>query len=74
MEILNHVFYEVVEHCYIIQHPTEGVIVYKEWLDDSGKVIDSELRSKSGYDIDDPILFEEVCEMIDSLQTPNEKG
>lgn len=57
------------EETYVIQHPKEGVLHYKEWLDDSGKVIDSTLRSKHGVEINDPILMEEIWEYIDFLES-----
>ncbi len=41
---------------------------YKEWLNDSGKVIDSILRDKDGYEIDDPALLEEVQNFVDGLE------
>ena len=69
MELLKHEMEgQVIEHTYTIQHPTEGVLVYKEWVDsENGKCIDFILRSKSGYEIDDAALVEEVQEFIDSL-------
>jgi len=44
---------------------------YKEWLNDSGKVIDSILRDKDGYKIDDPALLEEVQNFVDNLEQQN---
>jgi hypothetical protein len=69
MELLNHqIEGQVIEHTYAIQHPNEGVLYYKEWIQaDNGKFIDCILRSKSGYEIDDPALMEEVQEFIDNL-------
>jgi len=67
MEILNQTSQQVTENVFILQHPTEGVLIYKEWLNDSGKLIDCELRSKSGYSIDDAALFDEVCEFVDNV-------
>lgn len=56
----------VIEHTYFIQD-NQGKIVYKEWVNDSGKVIDSTLRDKDGYEIDDPELMEQVQEFVDTL-------
>ena len=67
MEILKQTENTVVERSFTIQHPTEGVLIYNEWLNDSGKVIDYTLRSKDGYDIDDSELEVEVLEFIDKV-------
>jgi len=69
-ELLKHeTSSEVVEHTYIIQDD-KGKIIYKEWVNDSGKVIDSTLRDKDGYEIDDPELYDQVMEFIDGLLEP----
>jgi len=66
-ELLKHeTSSEVVEHTYIIQDD-KGKIVYKEWVNDSGKVIDFTLRDKDGYEIDDADLMEQVQEFVDTL-------
>lgn len=68
MELLNHIVDPVIEHTYTVNHPEEGVLVYKEWIDsETGKCIDFILRSKDGYEIDDAALVEEVQEFIDEL-------
>ena len=69
MELLKHeVYSQAIENTYIIQHPNEGVLVYKEWIDsENGKCLDFILRSKDGFEIDDPALVEEVQEFIDVL-------
>jgi hypothetical protein len=69
MELLKHeIENQVVENTYTIQHPKEGVLVYKEFIDsNNGKCIDFILRSKDGYEIDDASLVEEVQEFIDNL-------
>jgi hypothetical protein len=67
MELLNHMVNPVIEHDYMINHPTEGVMLYKEWIDsETGKCVDFVLRSRHGYDIDDAALVEEVQEFIDN--------
>ena len=69
MELLKHeVYSQAIENTYTIQHPNEGVLVYKEWIDSKdGKCLDFILRSKGGFEIDDPALVEEVQEFIDVL-------
>jgi hypothetical protein len=69
MELLNHEGYsQAIENTYTIQHPKEGVLIYKEWIDsNNGKCLDFVLRSKSGYEIDDLALIEEVQEFVDNL-------
>ena len=69
MELLKHeIENQVVENTYTIQHPKEGVLVYKEFIDSSnGKCIDFILRSKDGYEIDDASLVEEIQEFIDNI-------
>lgn len=69
MQLLNHTSIITREESYTIQHPTEGVIHCKEYHDQSGKVIDSILRSKHGYEIDDPNLADEIWSFIDQLET-----
>jgi hypothetical protein len=69
MELLQHDIYsQAIENTYTIQHLTEGVLVYKEWIDsENGKCIDFVLRSKDGYEIDDAGLVEEVQEFVDNI-------
>jgi hypothetical protein len=67
MEILNIEENKVTQTVYTIQ-TSEGVVHYKEWLDERGKVIDSQLISKHGHDMSDEYaLIEEIEEMIDNL-------
>jgi len=56
MELLKHeVYSQAIENTYTIQHHFEGVLVYKEWIDSKdGKCLDFILRSKDGFEIDDP--------------------
>ena len=69
MELLNHeVYSQAIENTYTIQHPTEGVLIYKEWIDaEDGKCLDFVMRSKGGHDIDDYSLIEEVQTFVDNL-------
>ena len=68
IEVLKHdVYSQAVEHTYTLQHETEGVLIYTEWIDKEGVVVDFYLRSKNGYDIDDPELFDQVMEFLEGL-------
>jgi hypothetical protein len=69
MELLKHeVYSQAIENTYTIQHHFEGVLVYKEWIDsENGKCLDFILRSKDGFEIDDPALVEEVQDFVDTL-------
>ena len=65
-ELLKHeTFSELVEHTYTLKDEV-GVLIYKEWVDQSGSVIDFTLRNKDGEDIGDPELFDQVMESIES--------
>jgi hypothetical protein len=69
-ELLKHeTFSQLVEHTYTLKDET-GVLIYKEWVDESGSVMDFTLRNKDGEDIDDPELFDQVMEFIDGLLEP----
>ena len=64
LELLNHqVERQIEEHTYHIQDE-EGVLVYKEWIQD-GKVIDSNLSSKDGETIFDEDIIERVQNFVD---------
>lgn len=56
----------VEEHTYILQDDN-GKLVYKEWIDEKGEVVDSVLRDKDGYAIEDWELYDKVQNFIDSL-------
>jgi hypothetical protein len=68
MELLKRETMQVREETYIINHPKEGILIYKEWLDSTGKVVDSQLRSKSGYSFEDSIIQQEVWDFVDQLE------
>ena len=65
LTLLNRVESNVTEVVYTLQDDVSA-FYYKEWLNSKGKVIDSLLEDKDGYQIDDPVLLEEVQEFIDS--------
>lgn len=68
MDLLNKTTETVTEVTYTLQHPVVGVVVYKEWLNTKGHIVDSTTRSKDGYEIDDPILTAEIWDYIDSIE------
>ena len=69
IELLNTVTEQPVkEITYTLQHPTEGVLIYKEWVNEKDKLIDSTLMSKHGHTINDPSLVEEIWDFIDNLE------
>ena len=66
-ELLKHeTFSQLVEHTYTLKDET-GVLIYKEWVDESGSVMDFTLRDKDGYEIDDANLMEQIQEFVDNL-------
>jgi len=66
MELLNTTKSIVTEVTYTLKDDISA-FYYKEWLDDSGKVVDCDLRDKDGNNIHDPILLEEVQQFIDNI-------
>lgn len=59
-EILSHSkSHGITEETFILQH-SNGRLIYTEWLNEKGKVIDFQLGDKDGYSIDDPALVEEI--------------
>ena len=59
-EILNHATSgPITEEIFILQD-SKGKLIYKEWLNEKGKVIDFQLRDKDGFSIDDLALVEEI--------------
>jgi len=65
MEILNKAEHVVTQVVYTIQDDT-SVFYYKEWIDSSGKVIDSIITSKDGETINEDELTEKVWNLIDN--------
>lgn len=75
MELIYESKTTVTEAEYRFQLSDGLVVIYKEWLNDSGKVIDAVLRSKQGYDIDDAALLEKIQEEVDKkLKTINDEN
>ena len=67
MELLKKEEVNVIENTYTLQDGT-NVFYYKEFINSKGKVVDAFLRDKDGFEIDDPILLEEVEEFVDNNQ------
>ena len=67
MELLKKEEVSVIENTYTLQDGT-SVFYYKEFINSKGKVVDAFLRDKDGFEIDDPILLEEVEEFVDNNQ------
>jgi hypothetical protein len=68
MELLFKASEQVTLNTVTMQHPTEGVLVYTEWLNTEGRIMDCEVRSKDGYLIEDEDLEVEVYQFVDSLK------
>ena len=66
MELLRKEEVNVIENTYTLQDET-SVFYYKEFINSKGKVVDSLLSDKDGFEIDDPSLLENIQEFIDSL-------
>jgi hypothetical protein len=67
LSVLNKEEVNVIENTYTLQGKN-SVFYYKEFINSKGKVVDSFLRDKDGFEIDDPILIEEIEEFIDGLE------
>jgi hypothetical protein len=65
MKLLNSTQSQVTVQEFTIEDET-SVFIYKEIIED-GHVIDSILRDKDGFEIDDPVLFDKVCNFVDTL-------
>jgi uncharacterized protein YycO len=66
MNLLHKSESTVTEATYTIQDEVD-TFIYKEWRNDSGKVIDAVLRDKDGFDIDDPVILEMIEEYLSSI-------
>jgi hypothetical protein len=67
MELLDQTESVVTEVTYTLRDDV-STFYYKEWLNDSGHVIDSILRDTDGNEIDDPALLEETQNFVDGLE------
>jgi len=69
MEVLyKGIVNQITERSLTLQLEDGSIVYYKEWVNDSGKVIDCTIRSKDGYDIskEDPGLFDKICDYVDN--------
>lgn len=76
MDLLKQTTEQTVLQTYWFQHEKEGVVLYKEWLDDSGKVVDYQLEGKHGeilHEEDHPALLKEIWEYVDQLEQQKTK-
>ena len=67
MELLSRTESTVTEVVYTFQDETSA-FYYKELINAQGEVIDSLLRDKDGYQIDDPALLERVWDFITGVK------
>lgn len=51
-----------------VQRSNGNVVVVKDYYDESDKIIDTSVRTKAGYEIDDPAEVQEVIDFLDGLQ------
>ena len=66
MKIKNTVDEIIKTRTYTIEHLDHGTLVYVDYYNKKGKVIDSRLQTEEGFAIEVPALFEEVQEFIDT--------
>ena len=71
MELLNQITQSgITQNVYVIDHPTEKILIYTEWVGEDGTVIDFTLSSKTGifYDyVDNAELYDDIQEFVDNL-------
>lgn len=66
MELLNKTESVVTEVVYTLQDSTSA-FYYKEWIDQSGLIVNQALIDKDGREIFDPALLEAVENFIEEL-------
>jgi hypothetical protein len=66
MELLNKQETITTTVVFTLQDET-GAFYYKEWINDGGEVVDSMMVDKDGYQINDPVLLEEVESFLVSI-------
>jgi DNA-directed RNA polymerase subunit L len=59
MELTGKEIKKVTRTVYNVNHPTAGPLVYIDVVDENDS-LDSILRDADGFEVSDPILFEEV--------------
>ncbi len=48
-----------------VQLDSGSVVVVKDYYDERDKIIDTEVRTKDGYEVDDPAEVEEILDFLD---------
>lgn len=67
MKVNRRIKDDVVRDVYEIGHEEYGILTYIEYVNESGRVIDEELRDHEGHSIEDPVLLEEIHEAVDAF-------
>ena len=57
-----------------LQTPDGTIVRVLEYTDSKGKIVDSIVRDKDGYELDDLALTDEVYEFLDSQNLPAENA
>ena len=58
----------------VLETPNDGIIHVHEYYNQDGKIIDSIMRTKHGYEIDDLDLTDRIWEFLDTLDSPEDEG
>ena len=48
-----------------VQLDSGSVVIVKDYYDERDKIIDTEVRTKDGYEVDDPAEVEEILDFLD---------
>jgi hypothetical protein len=51
-----------------VQLDSGTIVVVKDYYDERDKIIDTEVRTKDGYEIDNPAEVEEILEFLDERE------
>lgn len=65
MLLLAHKAFTVSEQTFDIKLDDGNVVQYKEWSDQTGKIIDAALKDKKGQEIDDVKLLQKIWNFVD---------
>ena len=65
MFLLKHDSFKVSEETYEIKLEDGKIIQYKEWFDESGKIIDTAIKDRKGKEIDDISLLQKIWNLVD---------
>jgi len=58
----------------VVETPNDGIIHVHEYYNQDGKVIDSIMRTKHGYEIDDLDLTDRIWDFLDTLDSLEDDG